>query len=309
MQGIEPCKDNILIYTDPQSGEKYGYFDGWAQEEDDPNPYFEYTGAGRGKQGFDGPIGSRNRAIRDHVKDGRALRVFKADGKVAGSGTKNQRYIGEFELDTEKPFVPRLARNDEGETREVIVFRLRPVDALEPTPKDSIKPLQKTEVLSAPASEIRSTLIETENNKNNIATRKAIPGTSVHRREAILSDDFKEFLESHNHEVRRYQIRTGGLASSLQTDLYDTDAQVLYEAKGTCSREAIRMAIGQLMDYQRHINPPNPTLAVLLPNRPQDDLVDLLNSVNINIVYRHEGHFVGWPIDSGPSQGSEGSTS
>lgn len=77
------------------------------------------------------------------------------------------------------------------------------------------------------------------------------------------------------------------------TDLYDVTADELYEAKGTATRDAIRRAIGQVFDYRRHIPRPAVNVAVLLPHRPSDDLLDLLLSVAIACVYEESsGDFV-----------------
>ncbi|USY19596.1 hypothetical protein NE857_30895 [Nocardiopsis exhalans] len=294
--GIHPSSStpNILLYTDPASGEQWGYYDGWAPTDDDTGPIFEYTGDGDGDQVFKGRHGQRNRAILMHIDDGRDLRLFKADGKVPGTGTKRQRYIGRFELDATLPYIVRQAPNSKGEFRRVIVFRLRPIEALEATERDSIIPLPKTEALPVPADLTTSALVEPESNHGGPISRSAQPRTGVDRREASLCDEFRGLLEEHEREVKRFQIRVSGLSSSLLTDLYDADSHVLYEAKGTSSRESVRMAIGQLMDYRRHVTPTDPTLAVLLPQEPHPDLRDLLDSVNIGLVYQIEGSFKGW---------------
>ncbi|WP_155989276.1 hypothetical protein [Nocardiopsis sp. CNT312] len=299
-QGIQPSArtPNVLIYTDPASGEKSGFYDGWIPEEEESEHIFEYTGDGEGDQVFTGPYGVRNKAILTHVDDGRDLRVFKACGKVPGSGAKLQRYIGKFELDPKQPYVPRQAPNQQGVMRNVIVFRLRPIDALPPSPEDTITALSKTEVVSVPPDITKSALIEPEMHNGKPISRSAVPRTSVRRNEASLCQEFQKLLEEHEHRVARFQIRVAGLSSSLLTDLYDTNSHVLYEAKGTSTRESVRMAIGQLMDYRRHITPTDPTLAVLLPRRPHDDLVDLLDSINVNLVYQHQGSFVGWPVNA-----------
>jgi hypothetical protein len=301
-QGIHPSSTspNVLLYTDPEAGEQSGYYDGWLPEGETPHPLFEYTGDGEGPQVFEGRFGSRNRAILLHVDQGRALRVFKAVGKVPGQGTKLQRYIGKFELDPELPYVLRQAPNKKGVFRRVIVFRLRPTEEITPLPEDTISPLGTTETIPIPADTTTSTLIEPESYNGKPISRSAVPRTTVSRRESSLCEDFRKMLEAHEHEVKRFQIRAAGLSSSLVTDLYDTESHVLYEAKGTSSREAVRMAIGQLMDYRRHVTPRDPTLAVLLPKDPHPDLKDLLKSVNINIVYRHGEDFVGWPIQQEP---------
>ncbi|WP_143832961.1 MULTISPECIES: hypothetical protein [Nocardiopsis] len=296
-QGIQPCSTspNVLLYTDPASGEKSGYYDGWLPTDDSSTPLFEYTGDGEGDQVFHGRYGPRNRAILMHAEEGRALRVFKAAGRVPGEGTKLQRYVGKFKLDEEEPYVLRQAPNQAGELRRVIVFRLRPVDELTPLPEDTIAPLTETEIQQVPVDTATSIIVDPETYSGKPISRSATRSTKVERREAELCEAFRDMLEEHEHQVRRFQIRTSGLSSSLLTDLYDTKSHVLYEAKGTSSRESVRMAIGQLMDYRRHINP-NPTLAVLLPKKPNPDLQDLLESVNINLVYQDGGAFVGWPI-------------
>jgi 5-methylcytosine-specific restriction protein A len=85
----------------------------------------------------------------------------------------------------------------------------------------------------------------------------------------------------------------------LFSDLFDTTADELYEAKGTATRNAVRLAIGQLFDYQRHLPSRTASLTVLLPERPADDLIDLLHACKIACVYENgRGIFVRespWP--------------
>jgi hypothetical protein len=50
------------------------------------------------------------------------------------------------------------------------------------------------------------------------------------------------------------------------------------------------MAIGQLADYKRFVDPPPAHLAVLLPSRPRADLQALLATENIQII---------WPTSNG----------
>lgn len=54
----------------------------------------------------------------------------------------------------------------------------------------------------------------------------------------------------------------------------------LIEAKNSDSREALRVAIGQLYDYRRFYEPPV-RLAVLLPHRPNLGRSILLQSAGI----------------------------
>ncbi|MFE2520437.1 hypothetical protein [Streptomyces mirabilis] len=70
----------------------------------------------------------------------------------------------------------------------------------------------------------------------------------------------------------------------------------LYELKGSSSRNAVRMAIGQLLDYRRHVPPKDARLVVVLPERPEDDLADLIESAGMGLVYEDGDKFVGWPV-------------
>ena len=66
--------------------------------------------------------------------------------------------------------------------------------------------------------------------------------------------------------IARHLIRPEGEAKPMFSDLYDATRNNLLEAKGTVTREAIRMAIGQLADYRRFVDP-RPSCGVLLPER------------------------------------------
>jgi len=98
--GIEPSATtpNVMIYSDPSEGEQYGYqFDGWVVGE--PGA-FTYTGEGRvGDQ----TLGDGNRAVLDHARDGRSIRLFITLDKSSRPGGKRQRYAGAFKVDSDAP--------------------------------------------------------------------------------------------------------------------------------------------------------------------------------------------------------------
>jgi EVE domain len=114
--GISPSRmtPNILVFTDPRSGERHGYFDHWA-----PDDSFHYTGEG---QRGDQSMTRGNLAILNHRVDGRALRVFQgAKGTV--------QYVGQFALDELEPYTVATALStDDGPPRQVIRFHLLPMD-------------------------------------------------------------------------------------------------------------------------------------------------------------------------------------
>src|SRR5205809_6876158 len=83
--GIEPSAKtpNVLIFSDPIAGEAYGYkYDRWI------DGVFHFTGEG---QVGDQVLTHGNRAILDHRRHGRALRVFRGVRSVI-------TYVGEFDL-------------------------------------------------------------------------------------------------------------------------------------------------------------------------------------------------------------------
>jgi hypothetical protein len=78
---------------------------------------------------------------------------------------------------------------------------------------------------------------------------------------------------------------------ALVVDGYDEIQHLLIEAKSSTSRQDVRMAIGQLLDYKRFIDP-TPDLAVLLPDVPRPEITRLCDSVDIAVVWRsHGGEF------------------
>ena len=106
----------------------------------------------------------------------------------------------------------------------------------------------------------------------------------VARREAELIHRYLACLEGRGTLACRQRIQPADDVQALFTDLFDADRNVLVEAKGSANRDAIRMAIGQLLDYSRFLRPA-PRLAVLLPSRPSEDLCRLLTKCDIALIY------------------------
>jgi 5-methylcytosine-specific restriction protein A len=99
----------IFLFTGPR-GEEYGDRDGW-----DTNGVYLYTGEGQaGDMTFEGG----NKAVRDHVADGRDLLLFESLGKGEGC-----RFAGRF---TCGGWEYRRGADRNGEDRRAIVFHLFP---------------------------------------------------------------------------------------------------------------------------------------------------------------------------------------
>lgn len=89
--------------------------------------------------------------------------------------------------------------------------------------------------------------------------------------------------------MSRLKIVPPGEAKRLFCDLRDATANTLVEAKGSVSRQAIRMALGQLADYRRFAGP-DVKPAVLVPESPRPDLLALLEAEGVAAI---------WPVNDG----------
>jgi len=268
--GIAPStvSPNILVFTAP-SGHKYGYYDGMQ-----PDGCFHYTGEGQvGDQQFK----QGNRALADHQKANKSVRLFVgARGEVI--------YVGEFRVDQSKPFYTTDALDLKDEMREVIVFRLRPVGDYE----RELLPIAQEALQERRASVDE---VDPESRAAEQFTTAAVAERTAERREAALVTQYLEFRRSSGlHPLRRLKIKPVGEVLPLYTDLYDPQTRLLIEAKGTVTRDAIRMAVGQLLDYGRFVDQPH-KLAVLLPEMPRRDLLEYLRSNSVIVIAPKEGRF------------------
>ncbi|MEW2353070.1 restriction endonuclease [Spirillospora sp. NPDC029432] len=264
--GIGPSRvtPNVLLFTDPLKGHQHGYFDGWGDD-----GCYHYAGEG---QIGDQRMVQGNLAVLNHQDDGRALRLFRAvpDG---------MEYLGEFEVDPEQPYyLTDAPETGDGPVRSVIMFRLRPVGDV----KREGAHIPKTPAPKATTTEIPPEEQRTERSHVDPSREPY----EAERREATLVRAYRDYLSALGHQVVRHQINPPGEAKPLYTDLYDQDAKELIEAKGTVTREGIRMAIGQLLDYRRYVVAQR--LALLLPSEPRRDLVELCRELAIDIIWPRE---------------------
>lgn len=253
---------DVLLFSSP-AGARYGYdFDGWK-----PDGTFHYTGEGQvGDQTFV----RGNAVVRDHLDRGLRLRFFD---QVKRSVV---RYLGEFQVDPELPWYAEEARDRLGDLRKVIVFRLLPVDAKAPElgEESSGKPTVRNVPMEAHVAETFQMEPKRE-------------PTTAERREADLVDRYVAALVAEGGATTRKEIKLPDLGRALYTDLFDKGRAELVEAKSSAARHHVRLALGQLLDYARHVD--HESRAVLLPSHPGSDLVDLLHSVDVACIYEQEG--------------------
>ncbi|OJF10218.1 hypothetical protein [Couchioplanes caeruleus] len=252
--------DNLLLFSS-SAGTRYGYnFDDWKSD-----GAFHYTGEGQ----LEDQVFTRgNLQLRDHEQLGLRPRLFREAGR------SRVRYVGEFRVDTDHPWYPEEASDRLGDLRKVIVFRLLPVNAEEPTSSNVAPAATKPSVRDVPMEAYQAETFQTEPRREP---------TIAERREADLVRRYTAWLEATGSTVTRKEIRLPHLGHALYTDLYDGGRFELVEAKSTAARHHVRLALGQVLDYARHVE--HQSRAVLLPSDPGPDLVDLLRSVNIACVY------------------------
>lgn len=259
--GISPSKQtpHVFLFTDPVRGARHGYiYDGKGEGD-----FYHYTGEG---QEGDQRMVQGNRAIRDHREEGRELHLFDVSGGLA-------TYVGEFEyVNHESAEAPATKGR---ERRKVIVFRLRRLTGDSPLPAAKVDQFSDEPVKVVPIEQHLTERMVIEPNREPY---------EAERREQPLVLDLMVHLRGQGHQVDRLQLRPKGEPAPLFCDLFDSTTNTVVEAKGSVSRAAIRMAVGQLADYSRLIDPP-PGRMILVPEEPRADLLDLAASAGINVTW------------------------
>ncbi|MFF8462036.1 restriction endonuclease [Streptomyces albidoflavus] len=278
--GIGPSAKtpNVFVFTDPVAGEKHGYYDDWM-----PDGRFHYSGEG---QYGDQRMISGNASILNHQAEGRALRVFQgARGTVT--------YRGEFTIDQENPWYSADApETNDGPLRKVIVFRLNPVDT---TPQEPATKLGR--LLVSKPNQVDDLPLERNENETTFVNPNQEP-YEADRKEARLVKAFADYLTSNGHQSGRQRILPPGESRPLFTDLHAKGLGLLVEAKGSVTRENIRMAIGQLADYGRFVD--HTIRAILLPSQPREDLLALAKTQDCAVIWPEGKGFVSTVPDALP---------
>jgi hypothetical protein len=109
-------------------------------------------------------------------------------------------------------------------------------------------------------------------------------GGTRSRSEHALVRRYADWLEASGVKVVSRLYRVPGLARPFLCDAFLPERNALIEAKSSDRRDAVRMAIGQLLDYQQ-LEGTKPQLAVLLPHEPTGDVRRLLDSVGIASIW------------------------
>lgn len=270
-------RKEILVFSDAEARQDPGYYwDGWA---DASQRVFYYTGEGQeGDQQFT----RGNLALRDAATNGKTIHLFMANGVAPGSTAIRHRYEGQFALAPEQGWRREDGPDQTFELRSAIVFRLVRVDR--GTAANSFEGGSPAEA-EAPRAE---TTVEVVAAEGYHVDKFPVPGTkkgTALRRERAVEEMLTNELAHQGVTAKRLKITVRGQSTPLLTDTWDEEHRELYEAKGTVARAKVREAIGQLLDYRRHITPPPETCTVLLPTDPGEDLTELIHSCGFDLVY------------------------
>lgn len=264
--GMEPSvkAHSVFLFSQPRAGEAFGYkYDGWHAD-----GTFHYTG--------DGQVGDQtvrsggNKAVLDAPALGRSIRLFRSEGT-------STTYIGEFEL-ADPPFYRADAPDREGEMRSVLVYRLRPLGSTVHVAVDIAKDdLPVAEELPLEALDVEQYAKE----------RPDEPPVAV-RREALLVQRYAAWLSARGEESVRHRIPIPG-GGYLFTDVFNKATYELVEAKASSGRIYIRAGLGQILDYSRFLD--HKARALLVPVRPSDDLIELLQFYDVSVIWENGSTF------------------
>jgi len=118
-------------------------------------------------------------------------------------------------------------------------------------------------------------------------TGPRINNSTAIRREAELVMRYQRWSRADGHRFIGKDILLPGRKNPLRVDLYDVNTSELIEAKASAERDSVRLALGQVLDYARYVH--HERRAVLLPGRPDGDLIDLLSNHGVSCIYETRG--------------------
>ena len=259
--GITTClgKDELLVFMGAR-GREAGYKE---HEGFLPDGRVSYTGQGQvGNQRLQDGV---NAQVVEFSRAGKPTRFF-----VQVEEDAPYEYLGLARLDEEPEWKRGKDRN--GDERDVVVFTLRFLEKQDDHSRWSAE-------LPAPVRSSEQDWVPPDDTEVEVAPSG---GGFAERTEHTLQKDFGTWLRAAGHHVTSVTIE------GQHPDLVDRTNGLVIEAKASASRAAVRLAIGQVLDYadafRRAGDPLEP--AILLPSRPDPARVDLALGLGISVFYR-----------------------
>lgn len=262
---------NILAFTDPAAGRKYGYdrFEGLREDGS-----FAYTGQG---QEGDQTFRFGNKALRDAAVNGSIVRLFRKHGTLA-------TYVGTFTTGYPTFHIETIPDKN-GQPRAGIIFNLVPLDA-----RTDLLPAFGGELDQAAA--IYGHLPQPLSWSAPEYSDVVVPGLEnqtredrvVSRVEFQLQHAFGLWMQERGDRPSRLRLRAG--STMIEPDFYFEKRGWIVEAKQSTARGYVREAVGQVLDYVNVAGRSglDASPAILLPGKPEDDLQGLLANHGIVLV-------------------------
>lgn len=261
---------DVLVFSNPGAAERNGYADREGLRENG-----DYWYAAQGKQGDQHIDKGPNKSLLDTRNNGGVIRLFIQE---EGSG---YHYVGPFGL-AEIPYVQT------NEHPRLYTFCLTPQGA-------------DTQLLNELAQgggdlDPHSGTVRCEDWKPKSTILAEIPEHFYENRQAqqlehAQEQAFGEWLKQQGNSVLDLHLRIAG--REITADLFNASDAEIIEAKSSNSRGHVRMAIGQVLDYVHNFNerqsqmtdnlPSVAKPAILLPNKPEPDLIALCASLEIKL--------------------------
>lgn len=265
----------FLVFHDPVTSQKNKY-DLWEGEQADGT--FSYTGQGLvGSQ----TLTRSNKGLVLAGEKGLPIYFFVRPAL----GVKREKgnpytYVGQVAL--ENPFFEvKNAPDIKGNIREVFVFRLIPLGGAYPSKEKLDSEPRGVDCVFGDWAELQDSAIEGGAPKTM---------TQVELLDNKLQNRFGKWMISLGELPERVSIKVIGTKGALYPDFILSNRGLVVETIPTTSREHVRLAIGQVLDYCHLLAMSSKKLspAILLPSLPQSDLVSLVKSLDISLIIEQE---------------------
>ena len=132
--------------------------------------------------------------------------------------------------------------------------------------------------------------VPTENSKKLTYEYEQIGAKEARKREAELTERLKKYLSDLGHHVARYKIKTPGSGQyQFSSPTWPTQMRAS-STKRRATPTAPASDSGRSLDYGRHVKAhlDGAELALLLPEGPPGDMIELLESLGVGCVVEEE---------------------
>ena len=269
-------KSAFLLFHNKERG-KENCYDKWEGEQADGT--FDYTGQGL--------VGDQKMTVQNlnlvkMAQEGKPIHFFYTDSKK--KTTPPYEYRGLVTLGNPM-YEWKEALDTKGNLRKVIVYHLVPIghgkfkSETIPDEQNSLG-YQVCEWSPPPTAAFPSGGIV------NLPTQIDLEENKLQKR-------FGDFLVNQGEIVKTIPISLPNAKGTLKPDFFLPSKNWVVEAKPSNSREHVRLAIGQALDYAHLLNMAGKLCepGILLPGEPSSDLVSLIKELQIHLIVERELNF------------------